>query len=184
MQAGARFARAQLEAGADITSIGDSAAGQSVVSPRVYHRFAQPLEKRYRELMGPGLLSLHICGKTDHIVAGMAGTGAEILELDHWNDLAATFRAIPPQTCVFGNLDPSSVLVLGTPELVRQKSLQAIAAARRGGGRFVLCPGCTVGANTPPENVRAMSLAAREEAVVQGLGGAAVPLTFLQRPQD
>jgi uroporphyrinogen-III decarboxylase len=33
--AGASFARAQLEAGADITSIGDSAAGQSVVSPRV-----------------------------------------------------------------------------------------------------------------------------------------------------
>ena len=159
---GASFARAQLEAGADITSIGDSAAGQSVVSPKVYQRFAQPMEKRYREFMGPGLLSLHICGKTDHIVAGMADTGAEILELDHWNDLQATFKAIGQRTCVFGNLDPSSVLVQGTPELVRQKSREAIEIARRTGGRFVLCPGCTVGANTPPENVRAMSEAARQ----------------------
>jgi uroporphyrinogen decarboxylase len=163
-RAGARFARAQLEAGADITSIGDSAAGQSVVSPQVYHRFAQPMERRYRELMGPGLLSLHICGKTDRIVAGMADTGAEILELDHGNDLEATFAAIGQRACVFGNLDPSSVLVQGTPELVRKKSREAIDIARRSGGRFVLCPGCTVGANTPPENVRAMSEAAQESA--------------------
>jgi uroporphyrinogen decarboxylase len=160
--AGASFARAQLEAGADITSIGDSAAGQSVVSPRVYHRFAQPMEKRYRRLMGPGLLSLHICGKTDQIIAGMAATGAEILELDHWNDLEATFKAIPQQTCVFGNLDPASVLAQGTAELVRQRSLKAIEIARRADGRLILCPGCTVGANTPPENVRAMSDAARQ----------------------
>jgi uroporphyrinogen decarboxylase len=159
--AGAAFAQAQIEAGADLTSIGDSAAGQSVVSPAVYRRLAQPAEKRYRELMGPGILSLHICGKTDQIVSGMADTGAEVLELDHWNDLEATFKAIGQRSCVFGNLDPSSVLFQGTPELVMEKSLEAIRIARRAGGRFVLCPGCTVGANTPPENIRAMSEAAR-----------------------
>lgn len=162
VRAGVSFARAQLEAGADITSIGDSAAGQSVVSPKIYHRFAQPMEKQYRAFMGRGFLSLHICGKTDSIVAGMADTGAEILELDHWNDLEATFAAIGQRTCVFGNLDPSSVLVQGTPELVRKKSREAIEIARCAGGRFVLCPGCTVGANTPPENVRAMGEAARQ----------------------
>jgi uroporphyrinogen decarboxylase len=161
-RAGAAFARAQMEAGADITSIGDSAAGQSVVSPAIYQRLAQPAEKYYRELMGPGILSLHICGKTDQIVRGMVDTGAEVLELDHWNDLEATFRVIGDRTCVFGNLDPSSVLVLGTAEVVFQKSRQAIETATRAGGRFVLCPGCTVGANTPPENVRAMSEAARQ----------------------
>lgn len=160
-RAGVEFARAQLAAGADLTSIGDSAAGQSVVSPALYRRFAQPYEKLYREQLGPGLLALHICGKTDHIVDAMADTGAEVLELDHWNDLDATFRQLGPRSCVFGNLDPSSVLALGTPELVLEKSRQAIAAARAAGGRFVLCPGCTVGANTPPENVAAMTEAAR-----------------------
>jgi uroporphyrinogen-III decarboxylase len=71
-------------------------------------------------------------------------------------------RALADTAHVFGNFDPSSVLAQGTPELVRERSLKAIEIARRSGGRFVLCPGCTVGANTPPENIRAMSDAARQ----------------------
>ena len=163
--AGVAFARAQLAAGADLTSIGDSAAGQSVVSPDIYRRFAQPFEKRYKQQLGDGLLSLHICGRTDQIVTAMADTGAEVLELDHWNHLEATFQQLGPRVCVFGNLDPSSVLVQATAQVVRETSRQAIASARRAGGRFVLCPGCTVGANTPPENIAAMTLAAREMAL-------------------
>lgn len=160
MLAGAAFGRAQLAAGADLTSIGDSAAGQSVVSPRVYRRFAQPFEKQYRERLG-GPLSLHICGKTDQIVREMAATGAEILELDHCNDLEAAFAAIPAETCVFGNIDPSSVLMQGTPAMVIERSRQAIEAARKANARFVLCPGCALGANTPAENIAAMTEAAR-----------------------
>ena len=160
MRAGVAFARAQLDCGADLTSIGDSAAGQSVVSPQVYRRFAQPFEKQYRAELG-GLLSLHICGKTDQIVRDMAATGAEVLELDHCNDLGTAFAAIGPRACVFGNIDPSSVLMQGTPELVLEKSRQAIEAARRAEARFVLCPGCALGASTPAENIAAMTEAAR-----------------------
>jgi len=53
-QAGVRFAQAQLEAGADFTSIGDSAAGESLISPAMYARFAQPFQKRYKEALGAG----------------------------------------------------------------------------------------------------------------------------------
>ena len=35
--------------------LGDSAAGQSVVSPDIYRRFAQPFEKRYKQQLGDGL---------------------------------------------------------------------------------------------------------------------------------
>lgn len=160
-RAGVAFAQAQLAAGADLTSIGDSAAGQSVVSPDVYHRFAQPCERRYKQQLGDGLLALHICGKTDRIVSAMADTGAEVLELDHWNNLEATFQQLGRRACVFGNLDPSSVLVQAPPQVVLEKSREVIQIARRAGARFVLCPGCTVGANTPPENVAAMTAAAR-----------------------
>jgi uroporphyrinogen decarboxylase len=160
-RAGVAFAQAQLAAGADLTSIGDSAAGQSVVSPDLYRRFAQPFERRYKQQLGDGLLSLHICGKTDQIVNDMADTGAEVLELDHWNQLESSFRQVGHRVCVFGNIDPSSVLVQATPQVVLSKSREAIEAADRAAARFVLCPGCTVGANTPPENVAAMSQAAR-----------------------
>lgn len=161
-QAGVAFAKAQLAAGADLTSIGDSAAGQSVVSPEIYNRRAQPFEEEYKRQLGPGLLSLHICGKTDQIVAGMVDTGAEVLELDHWNDLPATLAKTAQRTCVFGNLDPAAVLAHGTEKLVMAKSREVIVAARQAQARFVLCPGCTVMANTPPQNVAAMTKAAKE----------------------
>ena len=160
-RAGVAFAQAQLAAGADLTSIGDSAAGQSVVSPDIYRRFAQPFERLYKQQLGDGLLSLHICGKTDQIVTAMADTGAEVLELDHWNNLEATFRQLDRPVCIFGNLDPSSVLVQAPSQVVLDKSREVIRIARHAGARFVLCPGCTVGANTPPENVAAMTEAAR-----------------------
>ncbi len=160
--AGAAFARAQLAAGSDLTSIGDSLAGESLISPALYRRFAQPCEKSYRESLGGGLLSLHICGKSANIIGDMAGTGSAVLELDHYSDLDAAFRTVANRSCIFGNLDPSAVLARGTPELVRSKSREAIEAAKRHQARFVLCPGCLVMANTPPENLRAMVAAAHD----------------------
>jgi uroporphyrinogen-III decarboxylase len=38
-QVGSGFARAQMEAGADLTSIGDSASGESLISPAHYHLY-------------------------------------------------------------------------------------------------------------------------------------------------
>ena len=104
---------------------------------------------------------MHICGKTDQIVLDMAATGAEVLELDHCNNLETAFAAIGPRACVFGNLDPSSVLMQGTPELVLDRSRQAIEAARRAQARFVLCPGCALGPHTPAANIAAMTEAAK-----------------------
>jgi hypothetical protein len=46
-------------------------------------KFGRPYQAIYRERMGDGILSLHICGKTNDIIEGMATTGCEMLELDH-----------------------------------------------------------------------------------------------------
>lgn len=159
MRAGVSFAIAQLDAGADLTSIGDSPAGQSVVSPNIYRRFAQPYERQYKRLLDTGLLSLHICGKVGATINEMVDTGCEVLELDYPNDLAALFNQVGQRTCVWGNLDPA-VLMRGSPELVLEISKAAIEGARISKARFVLCPGCTVLANTPPENIAAMTQAA------------------------
>jgi MtaA/CmuA family methyltransferase len=113
-EAGARFARAQLAAGADLTSIGDSAAGQSLVSPRVYRELAQPYQAAYRAALGDGALCIHICGKTNDIIDGMVATGAAALELDHLNDLPRSLDRIAGGTCVWGNIDPTDVLSQGS----------------------------------------------------------------------
>lgn len=162
MEAGVRFARAQLEAGADLTSIGDGAAGESLISPKLYSRFAQPFEKEYKQRLGDGVLSLHICGKSDNILEGMIDTGSDCLELDHWNDIEHSIIKTNNRTSIWGNLDPSSVLAFGTREKVLQESRRVLEIAKSRTWKFVLCPGCLVNSNTPPENIAAMTEAAHQ----------------------
>jgi len=49
----------------------------------------------------------------------------------------------------------------GTPELVMTEAKKVIDAAMKyAHNRFVLCPGCLVNADAPPENIQAMTDAA------------------------
>lgn len=158
-EAGARFARAQMEAGADLTSIGDGACGQSLVSPAHYMKFGQPFEHTYRQLMDKGLLSLHICGKSNEIMEGMATTGCEVLELDHLNDIVFSIDKVANRSCIWGNIDPA-LLSVGTDEQVLEACRAVLEPAVLRTQKFVLCPGCLANSDVPGANIRAMSEAA------------------------
>jgi uroporphyrinogen decarboxylase len=155
---GLAYGTALAAAGADMLSGGDSPAG--LVGPRWYREFAQP----YEQLLISGLqgethkpVSLHICGDSTPILADMARTGADILEIDHKVDLSVACRTVGPGIGLWGNIDPVSALLQGTPSQVRQSCLDAIAAARScGHQRFVLSSGCTLAPDTPPENIFAL----------------------------
>lgn len=162
MEAGVRFAKAQLEAGADLTSVGDGASGESLISPEYYMKFSQPFEKRYKEELGEGLIALHICGKSNRIIEGMIDTGFDCLEVDHQNDIEQTLRVAANRTSIWGNLDPSRMLAFGSREQVFVESRRVIDIAKKLTWKFVLCPGCLVQSNTPPENIQAMTDAAVE----------------------
>ena len=62
---------------------------------------------------------------------------------------------------LFGNVDPSGVLALGTPEVVREKTCELISVWKPE-GRFVLNSGCALPFSTPPENIRAFIETAHE----------------------
>jgi len=59
-----------------------------------------------------------------------------------------------------GNLDPSGVLALGSPELVEAKVRELLALFSDTPG-FILNAGCAIPAMTPPANIRALLRAAR-----------------------
>ena len=72
---GLRFARAQVEAGADMIGVGDAAA--SLVGPQIYEEFVWPYEKQLVDglhAMGTRV-RLHICGNTRRILAGIGQPG-------------------------------------------------------------------------------------------------------------
>jgi uroporphyrinogen decarboxylase len=157
-----QFLRLMAGAGADILSNGDSPAGPDMISPRMYRRFAWSFEKRIAEeahrLGLPHIL--HICGRTDLILQDMASTGSDGLEVDHKTGMRLAHDVLKDTTAFVGNIDPSGVLALGTPELVaaRTRELLGVFADTP---RFILNAGCAISAETPAANIKAMVATAR-----------------------
>ena len=153
------FARAQIEAGADLIGVGDAAA--SLVGPRIYNEFVQPFERELVEgihALG-ARVRLHICGRTRRLFEGMGRVGADIVDLDYYSPLDEARAAMGPQQVLLGNIEPAGVLRNGTPEAVRD----AVAACHRAAGpRFIAGAGCEVVRDTPPGNLRAMCDYARQ----------------------
>jgi len=146
------FARAQVQAGADMIGIRDAAA--SLIGPALYREYVLPLEARLVDAIhGSGAaVKLHICGNTASIVGLMAQTGADIIDLDWMVPLDRAREIVGPDVTLCGNFDPVGVLLQGTPETVAAAARDCL---RRGGLRFILMPGCEVPPGTSEANIRA-----------------------------
>ncbi len=150
------FAKAQKDAGAHVTSIGDALAGPNLIAPEMYRDFAWEPEKLVAdEVQDYGIpLSIHICGNTVSILPQMGATGAHILEIDWQVDMGKAREEIPPDTVLMGNINPSDPMVLGTENDI-EDAVRKIITDTKGKGVFV-STGCAMGRNTPPENFRAL----------------------------
>ncbi len=146
------FATEQVRAGADVVGVGDAAA--SLVGPELYERLVLPQERRLIEGIhaAGGLVKLHVCGNIGGIIALMARSGADVIDVDWMVPLQRARRAVGEHVALAGNFDPSAVLLRGSPEDVAAAARRCIA---EGGRRFILQPGCEVPPGTPEENLRA-----------------------------
>jgi uroporphyrinogen decarboxylase len=157
-----QFLQHMAATGADMLSNGDSPAGPEMISPAMYATFAQPAEKRAADLarqLGKTYL-LHICGDTSLILEAMLATGADAFELDYKTDIRRAHDTFKDRATFCGNVDPTGVLALGTPQLVARTTRQVIDQFADN-PRFILNAGCAIPATTPPANLRAMLNAAR-----------------------
>lgn len=157
-----QFVQLMSETGAHMTSNGDSVAGPELISPSMFRTFALPYEKKIVERSHAlGLpYVLHICGNTSRIIDEMLETGADGLELDYRTDAAMALAKMKNRTVFIGNIDPSGVLALGTPQLVEETTRELLTIFS-GTPRFILNAGCAIPPMTPPENLRAMIDTAR-----------------------
>jgi MtaA/CmuA family methyltransferase len=154
------FARAQVEAGADIIGVGDAAA--SLVGPAIYEKYVWPYEKKLVDglhEMGTRV-RLHICGKTRKLFGGIGRLGCEIVDLDYPAPMGEARRTMGPGQVLLGNVEPVGVLKNGTPESITG----AIEACHRAGGpRYIVGAGCEVVRDTPEENLEALGEYARSQ---------------------
>ena len=169
LEYGLAYASALAGKGADMLSGGDSPAG--LIGPKLYREVAFPFQRRLIEGLTARVsqpVSLHICGNTTPILADMATTGANVLELDHAVDIRQACSVVGEDVAIWGNLDPVSVLAQQSPEGVRRATHHLLQTVREcGQRRFVLSSGCTLATETPPENLRAMLQVAQEFPVAQ-----------------
>jgi MtaA/CmuA family methyltransferase len=156
-----RFARFQVELGADLIGVGDAAA--SLVGPKFYDEFVWPYEKKLVDALHVAGIKtrLHICGNTRRILAGMGRLHCSIVELDSLSPVSEGREKMGPEQVLLGNIDPVRVLKDGTPESV----YEAVGEChRQAGERFIVGAGCEVPRETPPANLRAMVRYAREHS--------------------
>jgi MtaA/CmuA family methyltransferase len=158
-EAAIAFALAQVEAGADIIGMGDAAA--SLCGPRFYESMVLPREQRIvRAIHDAGALArLHICGNTNEILAHIARTGCEIIDLDYPVRIANVRRVMGEHPVIAGSFNPVTVLLEGTAAQVTEACRLCHEAF---GPRHIVCAGCEVPAHTPMANVRAMFEYARQ----------------------
>ncbi len=153
-----RFAKAQVEAGAESIGVGDAAA--SLVGPQIYEEFIWPYEKRMVDgihAMG-AKVRLHICGNIRRILDGIGKLGCDIVDVDSLVTLTDARTTMGAGQILLGNINPVAVMRNGTVDDVRR----AVAEChRQAGSSFIVGAGCEIPRDAPPENLRALAEYAR-----------------------
>lgn len=156
-----RFARHQIEAGADIIGIGDAMA--TLVSPAIYEEYFLPYTRRLVAEIKKHhnvRLKYHICGKSSHLLNFTEEIGFDIVNIDHPVDYPAAVDAVHRNICLKGNVNPVTLLK-GTPESISGEVRKLLEV---GYERFILSPGCEVGRDTPFENLHAFVDSAKQRS--------------------
>lgn len=152
LEQGKLFAKAQVEAGADIVGVGDAAT--SLIGPELYKQFAFPYQKELIEYIhGLGSkVKLHICGNITHVLDMAIAAKPDILDLDYMVDIEKAAK-LAGDISVCGNFDPVAVLMQGSVRDVREATRRC---AELGVNNNIVAAGCEVPVQTPPENLLAV----------------------------
>ena len=148
------YAKAMIKAGADAVRMGESPAGPGLISPDQYKIFAQAYEKEItRKLKEEGIPVInHICGRVDKILDDFINTGADIIEIDEKTDLGLAKNKSIKRVTIKGAVSPNT-LTFGSRDEIEEEVMKNIEIFMPGSG-YILSPGCSIGASTPPGNIK------------------------------
>lgn len=148
------FARAQITEGAQIVGIGDAAS--SLIGPDLYSQFSVPRTKRCIDAIheAGALVRLHICGRTEGLAPFWKEMGADMIDIDAGNSMAAIREVLGPDvSALAGNLDPVREVRDSLPSAI-VKRLKA--CRKESAPRFIVGAGCEIPRDCPAGNLLAM----------------------------
>lgn len=144
-----------FEAGADMTSFGDSSCGPDLISADMYREFALPYHKKIAKTLNDmNILNLcHVCGNTDLIIEDLASAGFSAVEIDYKTDIVKAQKILKDKAVLFGPIDPSGIFYFGSPEDLKRETKKVMDIFE--GKGIVIGAGCALPTGVPEANVRA-----------------------------
>jgi MtaA/CmuA family methyltransferase len=151
------FARAQVQAGADIICLADHATG-GMVSPLAYRDFLLPLHQEITAEIGCPTV-LHCCGNTTDRLVYFAQAGFDCYHFESQVRLKDALAAAAGKLTLMGNINNPQLLLRGTPDEIAQASREVIYS-----GVQILAPECAVPLTTPLESLKTLGEVAEHES--------------------
>lgn len=154
--------KAIMACGAEIGGIADPIASGSLISPKMFKKFAFPYIKELIDFIHgfDRSAGLHICGKTSKILEQMVETGADVISIDDI-DLAYVREVVAGRAVILGNISPTKEMLYGPVEKIYEVCKKAIDTMRGYEGGYILSTGCDTTPMAPFEHVQAMMDVAR-----------------------
>jgi MtaA/CmuA family methyltransferase len=143
------FAKAQMQAGADIICLADHATG-GMVSPIMYRDMLLPLHQEIIAEIGCPVV-LHCCGNTTDRLHYFAETGIDCYHFESQVEIADAVAVAAGKMTLIGNINNPELLLKGTPEQVAEACHRVID-----GGVQILAPECAVPLTTPLGNLKTL----------------------------
>jgi len=142
------------EFGVDIITIKDSVASSSLISPKLYEKFAFKLEqKMVEEIKSNNMIALlHICKKSSPIFNLMINTGADILECDSLNDFNKIIGLLEEDQYLKGNMDSVSEIEENF-EFFYKTRLSDLCKLSEDSGKLIISTGDSITPNTCHDNL-------------------------------
>ena len=153
------FAKAQMQAGADIICLADHATG-GLVSPLMYQDMLLPVHQEIVAETGCPMV-LHCCGDTTDRLAYFAEAGFDCYHFESQVALETAVAAAAGKMTLMGNLNNPELLLTGSVEQVAEACRSVVRS-----GVQILSPECAVPLITPLRNLRALVEVADEHRSV------------------
>ena len=156
----ARFAVAQVEAGADVIAIADPSGTGEIMGPRQFATYAVPyIEQLQRACQEAGARTIvHICGQMHSVYRQIAEISSDALSFDAIVPLKEARENLPGRV-IMGNVSTFAI------EMRDVEKVQALTRACMRNGSDIVAPACGLGMGSPSENVRAVLKTVREADV-------------------
>ncbi|MBR4225970.1 MAG: hypothetical protein IKR86_04215 [Candidatus Methanomethylophilaceae archaeon] len=144
------YAKALSEVSDDVQIIIEASA--DVAPPEMFDMFTKDTASEIISNVRSSFSTVHCCGNTTDVMAGIASMGEDGLSVESFQDYAGVMERIGDKVRVIGGVPPVDHLMSGTPDMIAADAWKASEA-----GYSIIAPECGVPPYTPNDNLMALS---------------------------